>query len=91
MTACSVPKAKESSHKNNKKSGFLQEHLDNWLKDEWNPAVKKKDKETSKRFKLQDYVDKASLYMKAHPSDYNHSNVKQMEELPVIGKRKERI
>ncbi|WP_297485055.1 hypothetical protein [Sulfurimonas sp.] len=85
MTACSAPKVTDSSHKSDKKSGFLQEHLDNWLQKDWNPAVKEKDKETSERFKLQDYVDKASLYMKAHPSDYNNSNVKKLEALPVIG------
>ena len=85
MSACSTPKGTEPSHKSNKKSGFLQKHLDSWLQKDWNPAVKEKDKETSKRFRLQDYVDKASLYIKAHPSDYNHSNVKKLEALPVIG------
>ncbi|WP_297433645.1 hypothetical protein [Sulfurimonas sp.] len=86
MTACSAPKVTNSSQRSDKKSGFLQEHLDNWLQKDWEPAVKEKDKETSERFRLQDYVDKASLYMKAHPSDYNNSNVKKLEALPVIGK-----
>ena len=86
MTACSTPKVTNSSQRSDKKSGFLQEHLDNWLQKDWEPAVKEKDKETSERFRLQDYVDKASLYMKAHPSDYNNSNVKKLEALPVIGK-----
>ena len=85
MIACSTPKVTESSQRSDKKSGFLQEHLDNWLQKDWDPAVKEKDKETSERFRLQDYVDKASLYMKAHPSDYNNSNVKKLEALPVIG------
>ena len=85
-TACATPKSTKISQNNDKKSGFLQKHLDNWLKKDWNPAVKKKDKDTSKRFRLQDYVDKASLYMNAHPSDYNNSNVKKLENLPVIGK-----
>ena len=44
--------------------------------------VEKKDKP----FTLQEYVDKAAAYNKAHPSDYNNSNVKKMESLPVIGK-----
>ena len=86
MTACSAPKAGKSSYKSEKKSGFLQRHLTSWLEKDWNPAVREKDKETSERFRLQDYVDKAALYMKAHPNDYNNSNVKKLDALPVIGK-----
>jgi len=44
--------------------------------------VEKKDKP----FTLQEYVDKAAAYNKIHPSDYNNSNVKKIESLPVIGK-----
>ena len=44
--------------------------------------VDKKDR----NFTLQEYVDKASAYMKAKPNDYNSSNVKKVESLPVIGK-----
>ena len=44
--------------------------------------IEKKDKS----FTLQEYVDKAAVYNKAHPNDYNNSNVKKMESLPVIGK-----
>ncbi len=43
------------------------------------------DKE-DKNFTIQEYVDKASAYMKAKPNDYNSSNVKKLESLPVIGK-----
>ncbi len=39
-----------------------------------------------KPFTLQEYVDKASAYRKAHPNDYEHSNVKQLESMPIIGK-----
>ena len=39
-----------------------------------------------KPFTLQEYVDKAEAYMKAKPNDYEHSNVKKVESLPVIGK-----
>jgi len=38
-----------------------------------------------KPFTLQEYVDKASAYRKAHPNDYEHSNVKKLESMPVIG------
>jgi hypothetical protein len=44
--------------------------------------IEKKDKP----FTLQEYVDKAEAYMKAKPNDYEHSNVKKVESLPVIGK-----
>ncbi len=40
----------------------------------------------NKNFTLQEYVDKASAYMKAKPNDYNSSHVKKVESLPVIGK-----
>ena len=39
-----------------------------------------------RNFTLQEYVDKAEAYMKAKPNDYEHSNVKKVESLPVIGK-----
>jgi len=39
-----------------------------------------------KPFTLQEYVDKASAYRKAHPNDYEHSNVKKLESMPIIGK-----
>jgi hypothetical protein len=39
-----------------------------------------------RNFTLQEYVDKAVAYQKAHPNDYNNSNVKKLESMPVIGK-----
>ena len=39
-----------------------------------------------RNFTLQEYVDKADAYMKAHPSDGKKSNVKKLENMPVIGK-----
>jgi len=44
--------------------------------------VDKKDK----NFTLQEYVDKATAYMKEKPNDYNSSNVNKLEAMPVIGK-----
>jgi len=44
--------------------------------------IEKKDRD----FTLQEYVDKASAYMKAHPADHENSHVKKVESLPVIGK-----
>ena len=44
------------------------------------------EEDVNKGFTLQEYVDKAEAYQKAHPSDYEHSNVKKLENMPVIGK-----
>ena len=86
--SCSSPHPVPSSHRSNNTKGFLQRHLDSWLENDWEPIVKEKEANTSEGFKLQDYVDKAALYMEAHPSDENNSNVKRMEALPVIGKQR---
>ena len=47
-------------------------------------VVYEEDKE--RNFTLQEYVDKAAAYQRAHPSDYEHSYTKSLETLPVIGK-----
>ena len=86
MSACTTQTPAPSSHNSDSTSGFLQKHLDNWFEKDWDPAVKEKDKDTQERFRLQDYVDKISLYMQAHPSDINNSHVKKLEDMPVIGK-----
>jgi hypothetical protein len=39
-----------------------------------------------KPFTLQEYVDKAEAYMEEKPNNYNESNVKKLDSLPVIGK-----
>ncbi len=39
-----------------------------------------------RNFTLQEYVDKAGAYMKAHENDKTESNVQKMNSLPVIGK-----
>ena len=74
------------------KRGYLQEHLDKWFRDEWDPTVKKvdetykKNKQVNNRFTLQEYVDKAVLYHKKHPLDENASYYNKLNHLPVIGK-----
>lgn len=96
INACSLstPTISSQNHDNKtlqqenktKESGYIQRNLDEWLEKDWNPAVAEKEEDTQKRFKLQDYVDKASLYIKSHPNDINGSNVKKLEAIPVIGK-----
>lgn len=91
------------------KPGYMQNSLDAFLKDDWEPTVTK-DKEIQKKymkkkeeektqssqetyeedkdraFTLQEYVDKAVAYSKAKPNDYNSSNTKKLDVMPVIGK-----
>ncbi len=85
MTACTPQTQPKVSHKSDISEGFLQKHLDEWFENEWEPSVKKKNIQTKERFKLQDYIDKFSLYMKTHTDDVNISHIKRLEMLPVIG------
>ena len=70
----------------------MQTKLDTWLKKEWEPSVKKDKKvqekysDKSRDFKLQEYVDKASLYFKEHNSTDENSHSQKIQNLPVIGK-----
>lgn len=90
-------KISNSSSKN--KKGSMQKALDSWFNEEWTPTVEKDEeiqkkyinkKEEEKYFTLQEYVDKRAAYLKAHPSDYNNSNVHKMETMPVIGNSRKR-
>jgi len=51
-----------------------------------NTTEEKYVEDKERNFTLQEYVDKTSVYMKAHPSDDKDSNVKKLESMPVIGK-----
>ncbi len=51
-----------------------------------NDTEKKYVEDKERNFTLQEYVDKAAAYSKAHPSDGKDSNVKKLESMPVIGK-----
>ena len=75
-----------------KKSGMMQNSLNGWLKTEWTPTVeknetiKKMDENTSRDFTLQEYVNKAKVYVKEAPASTTPSQVEQMKSMPVIGK-----
>lgn len=79
-----------SSHK--EKSGPMQESLDNWLKKEWTPTVEKsedvkeKNLDKSRDFTIQEYVDKATLYIDDNNKTYKNSHTKKISSMPVIGK-----
>jgi len=103
FTACTTPQYKSPSQNSalNKISnstaqtdkGSLQSLLDSFIKDDWLPTFesdKESEVEEEEGFTLQKYVDKSSVYIKAHPSDYETSNVHRMEKMPVIGSKKRR-
>ena len=56
------------------------------MKETSNATEEKYVENKERNFTLQEYVDKASAYMKAHPDDDKASNVKKLESMPVIGK-----
>ncbi|SFV55200.1 hypothetical protein MNB_SM-6-1527 [hydrothermal vent metagenome] len=80
------------SNASTKKEGAMQHTLDSWLHEDWEPTLSKNKKIQKKymhkdrNFTLQEYVNKASAYMKAKPNNYNNSNVHKLESMPVIGK-----
>jgi hypothetical protein len=79
-----------TAEKNNK--GSMQKSLDIWLKNEWTPkvekdeAIKAKNQDKDRDFKLQEYVDKSEVYMRESNSTTKDSHYKRMESMPVIGK-----
>jgi len=80
-----------SGKEENKKSGHMQQALDNWLKSDWTPSVekdesiKKKNEDQGRDFTLQEYVDKMSAYNKEHNSSDNESHKDKISSMPVIG------
>ncbi len=77
-----------------KEDGAMQKSLDNWLNKEWTPTVekdekiKKINKDKNRNFTLQEYVDKAAVYSKEDNSSTGRSHLKEMNSLPVIGKKR---
>ena len=86
-TLNSISKSSQKSEK-----GSMQNNLDKWLQDEWEPSVRKDTKtqekygDKSRDFKLQEYVDKASIYLKEHNATDENSHSQKVQTLPVIGK-----
>ena len=72
--------------------GAVQKSLDGWLQTVWTPSVdknetiKKMDENTSRNFTIQEYVDKAGVYIKNKPKSDQPSGVENMSKLPAIGK-----
>ncbi len=79
---------------NKEEDGAIQKSLDNWLKNEWTPivekdeAIKEKNKDKSRDFTLQEYVDKSELYIKEHNSSIKNSHSEMMKSMPIIGTKR---
>ena len=46
--------------------------------------------DASRDFTLQEYADKAGVYIKAHESDHNSSHVHKINSMPIIGNTRKR-
>ena len=76
------------------KTGAVQESLNSWIKEDWEPKVEKNKKIQKKYenedrdFTLQEYVDKSEVYVKDKKSaEYTEENShsQKMKSMPVIG------
>jgi len=101
MSACSASQAgnpSQNSALNNisashkEKSGAIQNSLDNWLQKEWTPTieknarVKEKNLDKERDFEIQEYIDKAVIYIKDNNNTYENSHSKKISSMPIIGK-----
>lgn len=82
-----------SGKKEKEQSGFMQQALDSWVKEEWSPRVekdetiKKKNEDENRNFTMQEYVDKIAIYNKEQNSTLEESHTQKVNSLPVIGKK----
>lgn len=71
--------------------GAMQKSLDEWTEKEWTPTVEKDEKiksmneDEGRPFTLQEYIDKAEVYMANKPKSDTPSHAEALEQLPVIG------
>ncbi len=85
--------------KRTERKGAMQESLDRWMEEEWNPTFEndaeqaKKDEDANKHFTLQHYYDKRIKYLeseeekqKASGKPKEPAHYEKMESLPVIGR-----
>jgi maltose-binding protein MalE len=93
-TAPSQNKALNSitiSNAEKKNDGTMQKSLDRWLKDDWTPTISKdndikvKEKDKSRDFTLQEYIDKSEVYIENSDSSHEESHSQKIKSLPVIG------
>ncbi len=71
--------------------GTMQKSLDEWTEKEWTPAIeqnetiKMQDEDKDRPFTLQEYVDKAGVYIENKPKSSGPSHTEKLDKLPVIG------
>lgn len=81
-----------STTASSKGDGAIQKQLDTWVEKEWTPAVeanesiKEMNTDTKRPFTLQEYADKAEIYLKGRPEKTEPSHMEKLNQLPVIGK-----
>lgn len=84
------------SNKGNNSDGMLQKNTDAFIEEDWTPTIEKNSSikaindDKQRPFKLQEYVDKAEIYIDAQKDDGKPSHKEEMDKLPVIGTKKER-
>ena len=72
--------------------GLLQKKSDAFINEEWTPTleknstIKKMNEEKGRDFRLQEYVDKARIYLEAQPDSNKRSHKEKMDSMPAIGK-----
>lgn len=72
-------------------SGFMQQALDNWVKEDWTPTVeknetiKKSNSNEERNFTLQEYADKIEAYTKEQNLTSQDSHTNKINSMPVIG------
>jgi hypothetical protein len=75
---------------------LLQQKTNTWIEEEWTPRVetnatiREQNEDEDRPFTLQEYVDKAGVYLKEKEKEQagkprSPSHKEQMDELPVIG------
>lgn len=73
------------------KGGTMQKNLDSWTEQEWTPAIEQNKtvkgfhEDEERPFLLQEYVDKAGVYMENKPKSSRPSHTEKLDKLPVIG------
>ena len=84
------------SHKTKAQEGILQKKSDAFIKDDWTPTIEKNstiktiNEDESRDFKIQEYVDKAGVYINAQPDSNRTSHKEKMDKMPGIGKNSSR-
>jgi len=94
-----LPSSTYQAYEKNDGQGQMQKSLDEWTKEEWEPAFEgdeeqaQKDKEANEHFTLQHYYDKSYKYLNIKEEerikaglDKEPAHYEKINKLPVIGK-----